>query len=103
MKSSNSRGGRASLVRRAAPLVASALACGLMATAAAARAAPSTGGYELDVPAGKSQVLETPGPYTDLMIGDAKIADVVPLTRHSVYVVGKNVGSTSLSIYGPGN
>jgi pilus assembly protein CpaC len=36
------------------------------------------------------------------MIGDAKIADVVPLTKHSVYVVGKSVGATSLSIYGPG-
>lgn len=79
------------------------------AIAAAAQAAPTSqtspgavGGYELDVAAGKSQVLETPGPYTDLMIGDPKVADVVPLTTHSVYVVGKTVGSTSLSIYGAG-
>ena len=70
----------------------------LLATSAMAQ----VGSYELDVSAGKSQVLETPAPYTDVMIGDAKIADVVPLTRHSVYVVGKSVGATSLSIYGPG-
>jgi pilus assembly protein CpaC len=78
----------------------------LAASAAAAEGAPPPGaganGYELDVGQGKSQVLETPGSYTDLMIGDPKIADVVPLTTHSVYVVGKSVGATSLSIYGPG-
>jgi pilus assembly protein CpaC len=103
MKCSNGSGRRASLARRAALLVAGAMACGVMATNAAAQRIPgAVGGYELDVAAGKSQVLETPSPYTDLMIGDAKIADVVPLTRHSVYVVGKTVGSTSLSIYGPG-
>ncbi|MGH7024011.1 MAG: type II and III secretion system protein family protein, partial [Caulobacteraceae bacterium] len=78
--------------------------CCVMASAASARAAPgeTVGGYELDVAAGKSQVLQTPGTYTDLMVGDAKIADVVPLTTHSVYVVGKTVGETSLSIYGRG-
>jgi pilus assembly protein CpaC len=103
MKCSNGPGRRASLARRAALLAAGALACGMMVTSAAAQRVPgAVGGYELDVAAGKSQVLETPSPYTDLMIGDAKIADVVPLTRHSVYVVGKTVGSTSLSIYGPG-
>src|SRR5260370_20765515 len=102
MKCSNGTGRRASLARRAALLAAGALACGVMTTSAAAQRIPgAVGGYELDVAAGKSQVLETPSPYTDLMIGDAKIADVVPLTRHSVYVVGKTVGSTSLSIYGP--
>jgi pilus assembly protein CpaC len=59
-------------------------------------------GYELDVAQGKSEVLQTPGVYTDLMIADPKVADVVPLTSHSVYVVGKTLGSTALSIYGPG-
>jgi len=93
--------------RRAALLLASALIWGAMATAASAQAAPppgtaGVGSYELDVGAGKSQVLQTPGLYTDLMVGDPKIADVVPLTNHSVYVVGKSVGSTALSIYGPG-
>lgn len=87
----------------AGALLAAALLWGAMAGTAAAQGAPrGAGGYELDVAAGKSQVLETPGVYTDLMIGDAKIADVVPLSTHSVYVVGKAVGATSLSIYGPG-
>jgi pilus assembly protein CpaC len=79
----------------------------LLATApsAAAQGAALLGGgrnYELVVGAGKSEVLELPEPYTDLMIADPKIADVLPLNRHSVYVVGKAQGSTALTIYGPG-
>src|SRR5688572_17593660 len=75
------------------------------APSAAAQGAALQGGgrnYELVVGAGKSEVLELPEPYTDLMIADPKIADVLPLNRHSVYVVGKAQGSTALTIYGPG-
>ena len=57
---------------------------------------------EVVVAVGKSQVIELPAPYSDLMIADPKIADVLPLTNHSVYVVGKGMGSTALTIYGPG-
>lgn len=67
-----------------------------------AQALPSgDGGYEMEVSAGKSQVLELPTAYTDLMIADPKVADVLPLNGHSVYVVGKTVGATALTIYGP--
>jgi len=75
------------------------------APSALAQSAPMQGGgrnYELVVGAGKSEVLELPEPYTDLMIADPKIADVLPLNRHSVYVVGKTQGSTALTIYGSG-
>lgn len=57
---------------------------------------------ELIISAGKSQVLQLPDTYTDVMVADPAIADVLPLNRHSVYVVGKTAGSTALSIYGPG-
>jgi pilus assembly protein CpaC len=58
--------------------------------------------YEITVAAGKSQVLQLPTPYSDLMIADPTIADVMPLTDRSVYVIGNKVGATGLSIYGPG-
>lgn len=77
------------------------LAAALLAPSAAALAQAPGGGYELVVPAGKSEVLEAPS-YTDLMIANPEIADVLPLSTHSVYVVGKKMGSTVLSIYGPG-
>jgi pilus assembly protein CpaC len=93
-------------VGRIATLLAGLCAAGSLATSVAAEGVPppppGVTGYELDVGVGKSQVLETPGVYTDLMVGDPKVADVVPLTTHSVYVVGKGVGATSLTIYGPG-
>jgi pilus assembly protein CpaC len=57
---------------------------------------------EVVVAVGKSQVVELPEAYSDLMIADPKIADVLPLTNHSVYVVGKGLGSTALTVYGPG-
>jgi len=57
---------------------------------------------EVIVATGKSEVIQLPQAYSDLLIADPKIADVVPLNTRSVYVVGKSVGSTALTIYGPG-
>jgi pilus assembly protein CpaC len=75
------------------------------ATLASAQGLTSAGqanAPEVVVAVGKSQVIELAAPYSDLMIADPKIADVLPLTNHSVYVVGKGMGSTALTIYGPG-
>jgi len=85
---------------RAAAALLMAISVSAAYTPARAQAG-SAGGYELVVPAGKSEVLESPT-YTDLMVANPEIADVLPLSTHSVYVVGKKMGSTVLSIYGPG-
>ena len=58
--------------------------------------------YRLEIGNGKSQVLQVPAPYSDLMVADPKVADVVPLSDHSIYVVGKSLGATALTVYGPG-
>jgi pilus assembly protein CpaC len=85
-----------------------ALACCLVlfgGQAAYAQGAFSSSGsdtVEVVVPVGKSQVIELPAPYVDLMIADPKVADVLPLTSRSVYVVGRGIGSTALTVYGPG-
>lgn len=85
----------------AAPLaLAAALAAGAPAPALAQgyEAAP----VEAAIGVGKTQVIQLPGPYTDVMVGDPKVADVLPLTNRSIYVVGKGLGSTSVTAYGPG-
>jgi pilus assembly protein CpaC len=46
----------------------------------------------------KSIIIEFDEPYNKARIADEKIADVLPLTDRSVYVVGKGVGSTSLAL-----
>jgi pilus assembly protein CpaC len=55
---------------------------------------------EFVVPINKSQILQLDVPFADLLVGNAEIADVLALTDRSIYVLGKTVGSTSLTIYG---
>lgn len=56
---------------------------------------------EFVVPVNKSQVLRVDQPFTELLIGNPEIADVVALTNQTVYVLGKQLGTTNLTIYGP--
>lgn len=60
----------------------------------------SYAGY-VTVPIGKSRILRVNASVNELLIGNPDVADVMPLTNKSVYVLGKMVGSTSLSILGP--
>jgi pilus assembly protein CpaC len=54
---------------------------------------------ELDVPVNKSQVLRSDQPYTKALIGNPDIADIIPISDTSVYVLGKKTGTTSLTLY----
>src|SRR4029450_10038253 len=54
---------------------------------------------ELSVPVNKSQVLRSDRPFAKALIGNPEIADVLPLSDRSIYVLGKKMGTTSLSLY----
>src|SRR5438046_8341361 len=54
---------------------------------------------EIAVPVNKSQVLRADRPYAKALIGNPDIADIVPITDRSVYVLGKKTGTTSLTLY----
>src|SRR3982751_5764791 len=58
---------------------------------------------ELDVPVNKSQVLRADRPYAKALIGNPEIADIVPISSTSVYVLGKKTGTTSLTLYDRSN
>ena len=58
---------------------------------------------ELHVPVNKSQVLRSDRPYARALIGNPEVADVLPLTDQSLYVLGKRVGTTSLTLYDRSN
>src|SRR5262249_9454163 len=47
--------------------------------------------HQLNVAVGKSDVIQVDTSFGDLLVGDAGIADVVPLTTTSFYVLGKKV------------
>jgi len=57
---------------------------------------------EFNVAVNKSQILKVDQPFSDLLVGNDKIADVIPLTNRTVYILGKQLGTTSLSVYGKG-
>jgi len=65
--------------------------------------ATGVGAGELDVPVNKSQVLHSDRPYTRALIGNPDIADIVPISDTSVYVLGKKTGTTSLTLYNRDN
>ena len=44
-------------------------------------------------------MLRTDRPYAKALIGNPDIADILPLTDRSLYVLGKKTGTTSLTLY----
>lgn len=90
-------------------LAATALTLGGLGTAAPALAAPGAAGWEdaaanvqagqLEVPLNKSQMLAVDRPFGRIMVGNEAIADVLPITGRSIYVLGRQLGTTSLTIY----
>lgn len=54
----------------------------------------------VNVAQGTSETIKVDSNFADIVVGDPDIADVVPLTDKSLYVLGKKLGRTSVSIYG---
>jgi len=86
--------------QRTVALVVAVGLLGLVGDALAADAGSSNAPIVIGL--GKSKLVELPSAYSDVMIADPKIADILPLNNHSVYVVGKAMGSTALTVYGAG-
>ena len=87
-------------------LMRAALPFALLASAATPAAAQyredGLHGGTLEVAINKSQVVTADQPIARAMVGNAEIADIVPLTDRSVYVLGKAMGTTSLTLYDRG-
>ena len=91
------------------------LALGAAAAALAGAAAPAAAEVssisvadevhagEVAVPVNKSQVIRSDRPYAKALIGNPEIADILPLTNQSLYVLGKKTGTTSLTLYDRAN
>lgn len=57
----------------------------------------------IEVPVNKSQVVTADRPIARAMIGNEEIADIFPISDRSVYVLGKTLGTTSLTLYDRSN
>ena len=51
---------------------------------------------------GKSQDVRTDTSFVDVMVGDPEVADVNPLTDHTLSILGKKIGTTRVSVYAEG-
>ena len=90
--------------RMKAALTASALALTGAVMAAPAAAQVTTSGEDvhagnLDVAMNKSEVLRLDRPFARALVGNPEIADVLPLSDQSLYVLGRQMGTTSLTLY----
>jgi pilus assembly protein CpaC len=56
----------------------------------------------ITIPIGKSENVHTEGAFSDVVVADPETADVVPLTDHSVSILGRKIGATRVSLYGEG-
>ncbi|MEE1877283.1 type II and III secretion system protein family protein [Altererythrobacter litoralis] len=57
----------------------------------------------VEVPVNKSQVITADRSIARAMIGNDEIADIFPISDRSVYVLGKKLGTTSLTLYDRAN
>lgn len=83
-------------------LTAAALPLALLVSAPAAAQTYTDDGIHtgaIEVPKNKSQVVTADRPIARAMIGNPEIADIVPLSDRSIYVLGKSMGTTSLTLY----
>lgn len=62
---------------------------------------PGSQAGDMVVPVNKSQVLRVEEPFRDVMVGNPEIADVLPISDRAIYILGKQIGSTNLTLYGP--
>jgi pilus assembly protein CpaC len=83
-------------------LVASGIVASAPALAQQSHQGAALHGGTIEVPVNKSQIVSTDQQIVRVMIGNPEIADIVPVTERSVYVLGKEVGTTSLTLYGYG-
>jgi pilus assembly protein CpaC len=51
---------------------------------------------------GKSQDVRTETSFVDVMVGDPEVADVNPLTDHTLSILAKKIGTTRVSAYSEG-
>lgn len=79
-----------------AVVLGGALAAPIAASAQARREAATT---RMTVAVNKSQTTRLGYAFQDVLVGSSEIADVVPLSDRTLYVLGKKIGTTNVSVF----
>jgi pilus assembly protein CpaC len=88
---------------RAAFFIAAFMSAGLLLQPSASAQSLTSGDYaganhSIGVPVGGSQILRFDRPVGRVYLGNSEVADVIALTDRSIYLLGKAVGTSSLTI-----
>ncbi|WP_088346019.1 MULTISPECIES: type II and III secretion system protein family protein [Rhodomicrobium] len=59
---------------------------------------PTDDRIDIKVTLHKSETVRVGQPFTEALVGNAEVADVVPLTDRAIYIVGKKIGVTRLAL-----
>jgi pilus assembly protein CpaC len=81
------------------------LAPGSLGTAQAQRLLQVSGAkrsISVTVAFGKTEDVRIDAAFTDITIGDSDVADISPLTDRTISILGKKIGTTRVTLYGPG-
>ncbi|WFU47171.1 type II and III secretion system protein family protein [Sinorhizobium terangae] len=96
----------AARARSLAALVAAISAFGLLGPGSAGQADAqekfiNLGGsvQQVTLPPNDTMTIRTAKPFGDLVIGSAQLIDVVPLSDRSLFIRGKEIGATNISVY----
>ncbi|QYE36587.1 type II and III secretion system protein family protein [Polymorphobacter sp. PAMC 29334] len=82
-------------------LIVAAVFASIRPSSATAQVASLAGlaGQQLAVVQGKSQLLRIGRPFAQVLIGDPAVADILPMNGDTIYVLGKKIGTTNLTVY----
>ncbi|WP_193743276.1 type II and III secretion system protein family protein [Sandarakinorhabdus sp. AAP62] len=83
----------------AAGLMLATVSSPVLAQAAGSSSMEARTGLTLTLPINKSQTLRVPRAFARIAIGNPKIADVSPVTSTVAYLLGKEIGTTNLTMY----
>lgn len=48
-----------------------------------------------------SETVRLPAAYADIVVGSSEIADVLPVADRSIYILGKKIGTTNVTVFAP--
>lgn len=85
----------------ASALIAAAILVSAIPTMARAEAVTQAAlaGQPLVVAQGKSRLLRVGRPFSEVLVGNPEVADVLPMSGDTLYVLGKKLGTTNLTVY----
>jgi pilus assembly protein CpaC len=56
----------------------------------------------ITIAVGKTEDVRVDVPFSDITVGDPEVADVAPLTDHTLSILGKKIGTTRVTVYAEG-